>query len=91
MAASSLTGKRTKGGRATLWNLHIVYNRWHLVFKEGDRGRRSQGEEPQHIHLEILPRNHNSFINQTYFFIFDENGPDTKGNTGVIKQRRHNC
>lgn len=85
--ASWFTGKRTKGGRATLWNSQIVDNRWHLMFKERDWGRRSQGEEPQHIHLEILPRNHNVSINQTYFFIFDESRPDTKGNTGVIRQR----
>lgn len=61
------------------------------MFKERDRGRRSQGEEPQHIHLEILPRNHNASVNRTYFFTFDESGPDTKGNTGVTKQRIHNC
>lgn len=58
-AAAWSTGKRTNGGRATLWNLQIVYNRWHVVLKERDWGRRrSQDEESQHIHLEILPRNH---------------------------------
>lgn len=74
MAASWLTGKRTKGGRATLLNLQIVYNRWRLVLKERDwRRRRSQDEEPQHIHLEILPRNHDPSIHwTTYFFAYNE-------------------
>lgn len=49
-----------------------------LCGKKGTEGGKAKSKNLQHIHLEILPRNHDTSIHWALcFFAFDENGPDT--------------